>query len=86
MRRFVNVKHELPPNPVFREIGRSDGDRDTWPQNTTRIVDSDGQVNYMQYVPSDEGMAINWRVQVGQALANAFNWPSKFPISSLPVV
>ncbi|KAJ4465784.1 hypothetical protein C8J55DRAFT_588044 [Lentinula edodes] len=78
MRRFVNVKHELPPNPVFREIRRSDGDRDTWPQNTTRIVDSDGQVNYMQYVPSDEGMAITWRVQVGQALANAFNWPKGF--------
>ncbi|KAJ4464080.1 hypothetical protein C8J55DRAFT_567037 [Lentinula edodes] len=78
MRRSVNVKHELPPNPVFREIVRSDGDRDTWPQNTTRIVDSDGQVNYMQYVPFDEGMAINWRVQVGQALANAFNWPKGF--------
>ncbi|KAJ4466097.1 hypothetical protein C8J55DRAFT_609374 [Lentinula edodes] len=78
MGRSVNVKHELPPNPVFREIERSDGDQDTWPQNTTRIVDSDGQVNYMQYVPSDEGMAIKWRVQVGQALANAFNWPKGF--------
>ncbi|KAJ3909951.1 hypothetical protein F5879DRAFT_1070501 [Lentinula edodes] len=78
MSRSVNVKHELPPNPVFREIERSDGDRDTWPKNTTRIVDSDGQVNYMQYVPSDEGIAIKWRVQVGQALANAFNWPKSF--------
>ncbi|KAJ3743590.1 hypothetical protein DFH05DRAFT_1557935 [Lentinula detonsa] len=75
MVRTVNTKHELPANPVYKQIERSDGDRSTWPQNTTRIVDSDGQVNYMHYVPLDEGMAIKWRVQVGQALANGLNWP-----------
>ncbi|KAJ4475822.1 hypothetical protein C8R41DRAFT_846769 [Lentinula lateritia] len=32
----------------------------------------------MQYVPFDEEMAINWCVQVSQALANAFNWPKGF--------
>ncbi|KAJ4475059.1 hypothetical protein J3R30DRAFT_3295061 [Lentinula aciculospora] len=75
MGRSANAKHELPSNPVYREIEHSDGVQSAWPKNTTRIVDSEGQVNWMQYVPSDEGMAIKWRVQVGQALANALNWP-----------
>ncbi|KAJ3721247.1 hypothetical protein C8R42DRAFT_721970 [Lentinula raphanica] len=73
-KRGVNTRFELPDNPVFKSIHDSDGDKSTWPRNTTRIVES-GQVNFMEYVPIDEGVALKWRIQVGQALANAFNWP-----------
>lgn len=82
MVKTVRNNFELPPNPTFKEIPNSDGDSRRWPSNTTKIIDSDGQVNYMYYVPIDEGMAIKWRVSVGEALGNALGWPSKLLISS----
>ncbi|KAJ6619838.1 hypothetical protein B0H10DRAFT_1876393 [Mycena sp. CBHHK59/15] len=68
-------KHALPPNPSFLDFPRSDGDSAVWPTNTTRIVDSEGCVNYMQHVGLDEPLSVKWRVGVGDALSVALKLP-----------
>jgi len=77
MVRTVGTKHELPKNPTYKSFERSDGDQKTWPTNTTRIIDHEGHVNYMDPVTLDMPIAIKWRIQVGEALGNALGWPSK---------
>ncbi|KAF5387378.1 hypothetical protein D9757_005705 [Collybiopsis confluens] len=72
--RNANTAHILPPDPVYLSVAHSDGNVNTWPRNTERVVEN-GEVNYMQHIPIDEGMAVKWRVQVGAALANALNKP-----------
>ena len=75
-RRGYSDKHTIPENPSWVEFLRSDGDQSLWPQNTTREVDSDGQVNYMRPVPLDEpGPSHKWRVEIASALAKALSWP-----------
>jgi hypothetical protein len=75
--RNISNKHELPPNPTYKSFERSDGDPNTWPRNTERVVDHEGHVNFMDPISIDMAMAIKWRVQVGEALANALKWPSE---------
>ncbi|THV02463.1 hypothetical protein K435DRAFT_749121 [Dendrothele bispora CBS 962.96] len=75
MVRSVGTRHELPPNPTFKTFERSDGSQTTWPTNTTRVVDREGHVNFMDPVTLDLPIAIKWRVQIAEALANALKWP-----------
>ncbi|KAG7093622.1 hypothetical protein E1B28_007286 [Marasmius oreades] len=76
MVRNISTKYELPPNPTFKEFERSDGNPSLWPANTQRVVDKDGQVNYMEYLPLDHPTAIHWRTGVAKALSKALNWPA----------
>ncbi|KAJ6581572.1 hypothetical protein B0H19DRAFT_1369885 [Mycena capillaripes] len=64
-------KHALPTNPTFIDFPRSDGDSTLWPTNTTREIDAEGCVNYMQPVGLDEPLSIKWRVGVGDAISVA---------------
>ncbi|KAF9266885.1 hypothetical protein L218DRAFT_978398 [Marasmius fiardii PR-910] len=75
MVRSVSTKHELPPNAVFKDFERSDGNSSLWPKNVVRVVDGEGHVNYMEHLPLDHPTAIHWRTSVGKALAKAFHWP-----------
>ncbi|KAF5350260.1 hypothetical protein D9758_007792 [Tetrapyrgos nigripes] len=77
--RNLSNHHQLPANPIFVSFERSDGDSSTWPRNTEKIVDHEGHVNYMNPVSIEMGMGIKWRVQVGEALANALKWPKEGP-------
>ncbi|KAG9313068.1 hypothetical protein JVU11DRAFT_6508 [Chiua virens] len=67
--RIISTGHVLPPNPTFIDFPVSDGDDAQWPTNTTRVVDSEGLVNYMRPVPIDESLSIKWRCEVGASLA-----------------
>ncbi|KAF8141520.1 hypothetical protein EV363DRAFT_1204315 [Boletus edulis] len=69
MARSISSGHVLPPNPTFIDFSVSDGDQSQWPTNTTRVVDSEGHVNYMRSVPIDESLSIKWRCEVGASLA-----------------
>ncbi|KAJ7696594.1 hypothetical protein B0H17DRAFT_1198102 [Mycena rosella] len=69
--RNHSSKHTLPNNPTFIDFPRSDGDSALWPQNTTREVDDEGCVNYMQHVGLDEPLAVKWRLGVGDAISFA---------------
>lgn len=70
----------MPPNPVWVEIPRTDGDEKLWPKNTTRIVDRSGEVNFMRPVPLDESLCLHWRKLVGLKVAEALGMPSKYSI------
>ncbi|OCH85503.1 hypothetical protein OBBRIDRAFT_798107 [Obba rivulosa] len=65
----------LPNNPTWIEFPRSDGDERTWPKNTTRVVDHEGHVNYMQPTDLDERVAINWRTNVAAKVASSMGLP-----------
>ncbi|KAI0675704.1 hypothetical protein C8Q78DRAFT_1150133 [Trametes maxima] len=67
--------HTLPENPQWIEFPRSDGDTRALPKNTKRIVDGDGQVNFMRPADLDESLAINWRIGVGSQLAARMGLP-----------
>ncbi|KAI0741615.1 hypothetical protein C8Q80DRAFT_145059 [Daedaleopsis nitida] len=67
--------HALPDNPSWLEFPRSDGDVRALPKNTTKIVDSEGEVNYMRPIAMDESLAILWRVSVGAAVATRLGLP-----------
>ncbi|EGN96813.1 hypothetical protein SERLA73DRAFT_75668 [Serpula lacrymans var. lacrymans S7.3] len=69
MSRGIASTHVLPPNPTFVDFERSDGSEAQWPTNTQKVVDHEGQVNFMRPIPMDESMAIKWRREVGSALA-----------------
>ncbi|KAJ3745925.1 hypothetical protein EV360DRAFT_57422 [Lentinula raphanica] len=68
MERDSNAKFKPAENTIYVNFKQSDGDQSTWPQNTARIADSAGQVDFMEHVPINEGAAIRWRTQVGRAL------------------
>ncbi|KAJ6518874.1 hypothetical protein C8R45DRAFT_8229 [Mycena sanguinolenta] len=74
--RSHSSKHALPDNPTFIEFPRSDGDSSLFPTNTTRIVDGEGCVNYMQPVGLDEPLSVKWRVGVGDAISVAKQLPN----------
>ncbi|TFK63002.1 hypothetical protein BDN72DRAFT_827027 [Pluteus cervinus] len=67
--------HTLPANPTYVEFPRTDGNQALWPTHTTKIVDSDGQVNFMLHLGLDSPISIKWRVQVGKAVALDMNMP-----------
>ncbi|KAI0766707.1 hypothetical protein BD413DRAFT_569971 [Trametes elegans] len=68
--------YTLPENPHWLEFDRSDGDSSLLPKNTKKIIDSDGQVNFMRPVPLDESLAIMWRVGIGGQLAVRMGLPA----------
>lgn len=69
-RRLGQPVVAFPPEPIFLDFPRSDGDASKWPPNITRIVDADGQVNYMEALDVDESaQARKWRASVGKAVA-----------------
>lgn len=69
-RRLGQPSVVFPPNTVFLDFPRSDGDETKWPTNTTRIVDADGQVNFMELLDIDQsGQVRKWRASVGKAIA-----------------
>jgi hypothetical protein len=83
MPRQYSDKHVLPANPSWVEFPRSDGNENNWPQNTTRVVDNEGQVNFMRPVPLDEaGPSMKWRTDIASSLARALNWAGMFCISN----
>ena len=78
MSRSISAAHVLPPNPTYIDFPVSDGDENQWPTNTTRVVDSEGHVNYMRPVPIDESLSIKWRCEVGASLALQLKKPGIF--------
>ncbi|KAF8809462.1 hypothetical protein BYT27DRAFT_7162823 [Phlegmacium glaucopus] len=66
----VDAKSEEPANPTYIDFPRGDGQPSTWPTNTTRIVDSEGQVNFFDPLPVSHSQAIRWRIAVASAIAN----------------
>ncbi|KAF9466099.1 hypothetical protein BDZ94DRAFT_1158717 [Collybia nuda] len=75
-RRISDKPVSVPENATFLEFERSDGDRRTWPTNTTPIVDSEGHVNFMQPVDLESSSAIRWRIGAGQGAAVALERPA----------
>ncbi|KAJ7823025.1 hypothetical protein B0H13DRAFT_2291322 [Mycena leptocephala] len=77
--RNHSTKHALPNNPAYIDFPRTDGDSALWPTNTTREIDAEGCVNYMQPVTLDESICIKWRVGVGDAISVALKLPGGQP-------
>ena len=65
----AETKFEEPANPTYIDFPRSDGNSSTWPINTTRSVDSEGQVNFFDYVPLTNSHSVRWRTLVASAIA-----------------
>ncbi|KXN87418.1 Cryptic loci regulator 2 [Leucoagaricus sp. SymC.cos] len=58
------------PSTIYLDFPRSDGDATKWPTNTTRVVDGEGQVNFMEFLDIEEsGQVRKWRASVGKAIA-----------------
>ncbi|KAG9224089.1 hypothetical protein CCMSSC00406_0010023 [Pleurotus cornucopiae] len=74
--RTHSTKYSLPPSPEWVQILASDGDRSTWPVNTTRVVDTEGHVNFMDPVDYDHPICKKWQVEVGRAIALAKEFPT----------
>ncbi|KAN0130944.1 hypothetical protein V8E53_011322 [Lactarius tabidus] len=74
--RGVAGGHTLPPNPVYLEFGKSDGDTKQLPTNNREVVDTDGQVNYMKFLALDDSSNIHWRCQVAMKVAERIGKPS----------
>jgi hypothetical protein len=75
--------HALPASPQWVEFRRSDGDPSRWPTNTTKVVDSEGNVNFMRPCGIDESLCIGWRVTIGTAIALKMNMPGAYLLSSV---
>ncbi|KAI5833367.1 hypothetical protein K523DRAFT_265477 [Schizophyllum commune Tattone D] len=77
MVRNVSNKFDLPDNPEYLDFPRTDGDSSRWPphEQTVRVVNEDGHVDYMQYTPIDAGVCVRWRVVAGQAVARYLGLP-----------
>ena len=79
VRRLANdTKLEEPANPTYIDFPRGDGNSSTWPINTTRSVDSEGQVNFFDYVPLTHSQSIRWRMLVASAIAIDLQMPGTF--------
>ncbi len=68
-RRLGDGPINIPANATVIEFKRTDGNSRSWPANTTRAVDGDGQVNYMRYLDLDAPTSVKWRLQVARAVA-----------------
>lgn len=85
MSRVVNQDgYVVPPNPEYLEFKTSDGSASRWPPASaiTRVVDSEGSVNYFEHLPLEHAQNIKWRYEVGDALARASKMPGMFAVSS----
>lgn len=72
-RRVISdTKLEEPANPTYIDFPRGDGNTSTWPTNTTRIVDSEGQVNFFDPLSHSHSQSVRWRMIVASAIANDF--------------
>ena len=76
--RGIASGHTLPPNPVYLEFGKSDGDPKQLPTNTKEVVDADGQVNYMKFLALDDSSNVHWRTQVAAKVAEKIGKPCTF--------
>ena len=80
VRRVANdTKLEEPVNPTYIDFSKSDGNSSTWPINTTRSVDSEGQVNFFDYVPLSHSQSVRWRMLVGSAIAIDLQMAGAYP-------
>lgn len=68
-RRLGDAPISIPNNTTTIEFQRSDGNASLWPTNTTRVVDGDGQVNFMRHLELDAPTSVKWRLQVARAVA-----------------
>jgi hypothetical protein len=68
-RRLGDVAISIPANATILEFKRTDGNANLWPTNTTRVVESDGQVNFMRHLDLDAHTCVKWRLQVARAVA-----------------
>ena len=75
--RRISTKNALPPNPTWVEFPRTDGDSSKWPPNQTKIVESDGTVNWMRPVDIDESLCVKWRTEIGPRVAAVLGLPCK---------
>ncbi|KAI0305864.1 hypothetical protein B0F90DRAFT_1814714 [Multifurca ochricompacta] len=84
--RSVAGGHTLPPDPIYLDFERSDGDPTQQPTNTKEVVDKDGQVNYMKPVGPDDSWDINWRSQIARKIAERLGKPpgKKYVLRSWP--
>ena len=66
------------------ELGfpRTDGDSSLWPSNTRRIVDRDGEVNYMHPLEIDDPQCIKWREDLGRLVAEKIGLPGELNAKS----
>jgi hypothetical protein len=71
-------KFEGPAHPTYIDFPRHDGSPSTWPTNTTRTVDSEGQVNFFDYVPLTHSQSIKWRTVAASAIAIELQMPGAF--------
>ncbi|PFH51781.1 hypothetical protein AMATHDRAFT_74675 [Amanita thiersii Skay4041] len=74
-RRIAEGSIEIPPNVVYIDFERTDGDPRLWPQNTICVVDDEGHVNYMHYLDIDAFTPMKWRLQVARAMALDLGMP-----------
>ncbi|OSX63971.1 hypothetical protein POSPLADRAFT_1045115 [Postia placenta MAD-698-R-SB12] len=77
MQEGLTANHVLPENPSWIEFPRTDGDISMLPRNTQRIVDNEGNVNFMRPVDDNESTAISWRVGVAAQIAKKLAYPGK---------
>lgn len=68
-RKLGDAAISIPANATVLEFKRTDGNASLWPTNTTRIVESDGQVNFMRHLDLDAHTCVKWRMQVARAVA-----------------
>ena len=81
-RRPANdTKFEEPANPTYIDFPRGDGNSSTWPINTTRSVDSEGQVNFFDHVPLAHSHSVRWRMLVASAIAIDLQMAGAFSFS-----
>jgi hypothetical protein len=85
MPKTLGAHHQLPDNPSWIEIPRSDGDASRWPSNNTAVVDADGHVNYFRPVSLDEGPSVGWRLAIGKALAAKLDYAGQFVAKRVPI-
>lgn len=74
---------DVPFSPQYLEFKFSDGDPSRWPPNTTRVVDNEGFVNFFECLPLDNGKNLQWRIQIGEAVAKDLNLPGGYSIPLL---
>jgi len=82
MTRTVNMSvPDLPSNVTYLEFEVSDGNPSKWPTNNVPVIDSDGTVNYFEHLPLENGKNLQWRMQIGEAVAKDLNLPGRYSIS-----
>lgn len=77
MRNLADTGISLPKNTEYLDFPQTDGNVSTWPTNTSRVVDNEGQVNYYEHVALDHSQNIRWRMLIGDAIGLKLNLPGK---------